>query len=475
MTKARTIADLGTGFVNISDSGTEGLKLPVGTTAQRGSTEGQFRYNSDTDSFEGRNNAAFIALESAISVSSISPTSFTPSANTSGNNSLVITGNGFKSGATVQIIGNNGTVVNASSVTVNSASQITAVIPTLNASLEPFDIKVTNASGNFAQLDNSLQINTSPVWSTASGTLATINDNATGTHATVAATDAEGETITYSESAGILSGAGLTLNSSNGQISGDPTNVNAATTYTFTIGASDGTDTVNRNFNIVVNKVNDGTTSARAAASAQAIRDLGITTAGVYYITNSGSAIPVWCDFVGSDGYMLAMSINTANPSTTSVYNNNSSDDNEIQVGDTSPQARDVNSQLRRNRTFRYMMIKYENTHFSPADTYYTNPPIYDWGSNQSGGFVNLGGNTVSRISGNTGILPTSNCTNNGSYNAAVLEFNKSGAQHRDCKLSNYNDNSQNTAGFFYGGNYNQNFDGGCNNGDTTKFELYIR
>ena len=41
MTKARTIADLGTGFVNISDSGTEGTKVASGTTAQRGSTTGQ--------------------------------------------------------------------------------------------------------------------------------------------------------------------------------------------------------------------------------------------------------------------------------------------------------------------------------------------------------------------------------------------------------------------------------------------------
>ena len=56
-----------------------------------------------------------------------------------------------------------------------------------------------------------------------------------------------------------------------------------------------------------------------------------------------------------------------------------------------------------------------------------TMPPIY-WRRSISG-FVNLGGNTVSRISGNNGILPTSNCSANGSYNGAVLEFNKSGAQ----------------------------------------------
>jgi hypothetical protein len=48
MTKARTIADLGTGFVNISDTGTEGTKVASGTTAQRGSTTGQLRFNTTT-------------------------------------------------------------------------------------------------------------------------------------------------------------------------------------------------------------------------------------------------------------------------------------------------------------------------------------------------------------------------------------------------------------------------------------------
>ena len=41
---------------------------------------------------------------------------------------LVLTGSGFLSGAVVSVIGNDGTSVNASSTTVNSATQITAVI-----------------------------------------------------------------------------------------------------------------------------------------------------------------------------------------------------------------------------------------------------------------------------------------------------------------------------------------------------------
>ena len=40
---------------NIVDSGTEGTKVAVGNTSQRGSTQGQYRYNTTTGYFEGRN------------------------------------------------------------------------------------------------------------------------------------------------------------------------------------------------------------------------------------------------------------------------------------------------------------------------------------------------------------------------------------------------------------------------------------
>ena len=37
------------GATNIVDAGTEGTKVASGTTAQRGSTTGQFRFNTTTD------------------------------------------------------------------------------------------------------------------------------------------------------------------------------------------------------------------------------------------------------------------------------------------------------------------------------------------------------------------------------------------------------------------------------------------
>ena len=47
MTKARDIADFK--FENIVDTGTEGTKVASGTTAQRGSTAGQIRFNTTTN------------------------------------------------------------------------------------------------------------------------------------------------------------------------------------------------------------------------------------------------------------------------------------------------------------------------------------------------------------------------------------------------------------------------------------------
>ena len=72
MTKVRDIADFK--FENIVDTGTEGTKVATGTTAQRGSTTGQWRYNSTTGFFEGRNANEFSTLEPTPTVTSVDVT-----------------------------------------------------------------------------------------------------------------------------------------------------------------------------------------------------------------------------------------------------------------------------------------------------------------------------------------------------------------------------------------------------------------
>ena len=221
---------------------------------------------------------------------------------------MVITGTFFSSGATVTFIGNNGTEHTSPTVTVNSTTQITArVHSSVSNSNEPYDVKVTNSSGLSSTLEDAFNVNAKPIWSTSAGTLATINDIATGNHVTVSATDPEGDTVTYSETASVLSNAGLALNSSTGVISGDPNNVTSSTTLSFTLRAtSSGSNTTDRNFNIVVNPVNDGTTSARAATSAKSLYDAGHVTSGksIRYINFGGSVgtKQVWCDFDTQDG-----------------------------------------------------------------------------------------------------------------------------------------------------------------------------
>jgi hypothetical protein len=172
------------------------------------------------------------------------------------NYDLSITGSSFNSGATIKFIGADNTEYTSPTVTVNSDTSITARVPTsvTNAN-EPFSVKVTNTSGLSNTLADAFNIDASPVWQTASGNLNNniFDDSSSGTvHATVSATDDEGDTVSYSEVTSTLSGAGFSLNSSNGQITGDPNSVSSDTTVSFDLRATSGTQTTDRSFSMIV-------------------------------------------------------------------------------------------------------------------------------------------------------------------------------------------------------------------------------
>ena len=249
MTKARTIADLGTGFVNISDTGTEGTKVASGTTAQRGSTTGQYRYNTTTGFFEGYNGSSFVSLAPTPTVSSVSPTEVASAAG--GNIDFVIQGTNFDTGTTVKFIGNDNSEFSASSVAFNSAIQLTATVARSSFinSKEPYDVKVTANSGLTASKDNTINVDNSPTWSTAAGSLGGGFEGESYSF-TVTATDPDGDTIAYSLQSGSLPSGG-SLNSSNGVISGTHPTVNSNTTATFTIRATAGGKTTDRQFSIL--------------------------------------------------------------------------------------------------------------------------------------------------------------------------------------------------------------------------------
>ena len=249
MTKARDIADFK--FENIVDTGTEGTKVASGTTAQRGSTTGQWRYNTDTGFFEGRNaNGSFSTLEPTPTIISTDVTEVDSQAG--GNVTIRVSGTNFLSGATIKFIGNDATEITASTSTFVNSSNYDAVIARSSFvnSKEPYDVKYISSTGLTAQLDNNINVDTAPTWSTAAGSLGTLYEGETANVST-SATDPDSDTIAYTIQSGTLP-SGLGLNGSTGAITGTVGNVSSDTTSNFTLRATANSKTADRAFSIVV-------------------------------------------------------------------------------------------------------------------------------------------------------------------------------------------------------------------------------
>ena len=265
MTKARDIskllstangkiagANLDVSFENITDTGTTGTRVATGTTAQRGSTAGQLRFNSTTNVAEYYDGTDFKVIDIAPIVTSISPSSIDES-DLGSSQTIVITGSSFALNVTVSIIGADSTVYNPVSTTRDSDTQITITTPTnLVSNNEPYGIKVENSSGLFVIQNSLLSINDLPAFAVASGSLGTLpdSDRSASNLTSVTATDEENDAITFSQTAGTLP-TGITFNS-NGTWSGTANAETSDQTYNFTITATSGGQTVTRNYSITV-------------------------------------------------------------------------------------------------------------------------------------------------------------------------------------------------------------------------------
>ena len=243
-------SNLGVSFENISDTGTQGTKVASGTTNQRGSTAGQIRFNTTTGLAEYYTGTEFKVIDAPPTVTAISPLEVDSTAG--GNITFTITGSNFGSGAVVKFIGSDATEITASTTTVNSGSSISAVIARssfVNAK-EPYDVRVLNTSGLSGTLDNQINVDSNPTWSTASGSLGTIAYNSlSGINISTSATDVDGDTVSYSILSGSLPTA-LSLNSSTGAITGTTTPVANNTTSSFTLRATANSKTADRAFSI---------------------------------------------------------------------------------------------------------------------------------------------------------------------------------------------------------------------------------
>ena len=231
------------------------ILTPKGTTAQRPNPAqtGMIRYNTTVPQYELYNGNEWIELgEQPPQFVSVSPNTLASDATEAGSTqNLVISGGNFKSGATVSLIHGGGTI-NASSVGVNSSSQITATFDTntINSShvtvanvlnADPYNLKIQNPSGLSVIIADAVFVDSQPTWTLTNGTtLRTVIAHArTGLSIPITtATDPDGDTVTYSATS---LPTGLAINSSSGVITGDLANVTADTTNTFSVVASSTT------------------------------------------------------------------------------------------------------------------------------------------------------------------------------------------------------------------------------------------
>ena len=133
--------------LSLENKETDFIDLPGGTTAQRPSPagSGNLRYNTTTGRAEYYNgNNQWQQIDTPPSVTSLSPSGAAPNDTSA---SIVVTGVNFQSGATAAIVASNGTVTNATTTTVDSATQITAVFNTTGLAVASYDFKITNSGG----------------------------------------------------------------------------------------------------------------------------------------------------------------------------------------------------------------------------------------------------------------------------------------------------------------------------------------
>lgn len=164
---------------------------------------------------------------------------------------LTINGSNFTSGSIASAIGQDGTETIADTTQIVSVAQVIATFSGLSATNEPYDVKILNPSNLSGIAFDILQVDDIPVFITQSGSLGTYVEESPMS-VQISVTDEEESPLVFSVSSGSLP-QGLSLNTATGEISGTPTDVIPNTTTSFEISATDGNNTVTRNFSITVN------------------------------------------------------------------------------------------------------------------------------------------------------------------------------------------------------------------------------
>lgn len=292
-------------------------KLDSDAVAALTNISGQVVFNTTLNRLQQNTGSQFVTIDAPPQISSISPTSF----NGAAGSQITVNGSNFSVGANVDFISDSGRTIASSAVTRNSENQLVATTAQgLTVIGEPYDIKVTNASGLSSILSDALDAGRAPYFVTASGNIGSTFDSYASDSFTITAADSDNQSLNLSiDSASVPAGMNITLSSANDSaqvtIAGSPDSVTASTTSNFVVTATDNAgNTRHRTFNIITNPVLDGTSSARANASAlriiKAVEDAGGDSADwkalegplwlnpAKFAGSNSSATPfrVWCD-----------------------------------------------------------------------------------------------------------------------------------------------------------------------------------
>ena len=248
-------------------TGTNGIKLPTGTNAQRVNEAGRIRFNSDTNLAEYYDGTDWKSIDAPPTITGFtidggsSVTQSTIDRTAGGTSTIVISGSNFDttSGTVVFEPESGGSDVSVASITRSNSSQFTVTVTRsdFQEANDPYAIKLTNGSGLAATLASALDVNVPPSFATAADTnLGTVQNGDTATQydanlTTAAATDADGDSVTHSISAGTLPN-GMSIEA-DGTFTGTASSLSSsAVERTFTVQAATTAYTVTRQFKMTV-------------------------------------------------------------------------------------------------------------------------------------------------------------------------------------------------------------------------------
>jgi len=229
----------------------------------------------------------------AVTLSSVSPTNALTGDGT-GNQTFTITGTNL-TGATAVLVTSGGSEVEFDTVTVDSSTQITGIIAnsSLTSANDPYDIRVYGSNGLQATLRNQINVDASPIFNTASGSVGSFVEQTTISTIDIEAYDPDSAgNVTFEIQSGSLpAGLSATTVHENGvskyRITGTLTaDVASDTTSNFTLRAVDAaSNTTSRAFSITVTAYNAESFTSSGTFSVPS----GVTSVNVLVVAGGAS------------------------------------------------------------------------------------------------------------------------------------------------------------------------------------------